>query len=501
MPVIRLLFRASIASCATSTSRRWPDIRLPVGDLMRNTASGKSHARRFGVRYAAMQRGLFIPDPQQGARGFLRTGMVFLCFLAVSGLQAMGQPVQVPEQLTFSEALEIAESNNPSFRAATILIELARADRREAGAPPNPALEFEGEEYPGFRDNPPSFWEGQELIVRLEQELEVGGQRGHRRKVADAAITVARYQVEDARRILYSAVGHAYLELALVQADQSLARDALRNIEQIIQVTEVRYDLGEVAGTDLRRLQIERLHYVEELFQTELAIGDARIALLQMLGVADPGQTVAAIDSLGTPPLVDQSGRLIASTQGVAVDLDSLHAIALAKRPDFLGVRHERARAAAAVKLQRARTIPNLTVGWGYRRSAGDHAMDFAVGVPLPLFGLNPGGVQRAQAELHRVESMEAAAQTMVRSDVERANRAVNISAERVRSIEEKYEGDVTELLNLVRASWEIGESSLLTLLDAEREYLATRKVRNAILHALRSSMVDLATAVGIPPN
>ena len=127
--------------------------------------------------------------------------------------------------------------------------------------------------------------------------------------------------------------------------------------------------------------------------------------------------------------------------------------------------------------------------------------MDFAIGVPLPLFGLNPGGVQRAEAELRRVESMEAAAQSIVRSDVERANRAVIISAERVSSIEEKYEGDVTELLGLVRASWEIGESSLLTLLDAEREYLATRKVRNEILHALRSSMVDLATAMGIPPR
>lgn len=493
--------RASIASCATSTSRRWPYTRRPINVIMRNSISDRTHARRIRACYTAMQCGLIIPDPPQCNRGFLRTGTVILCLLAVSGLQVVGQPVQVPEQLTFSEALEIAETNNPTFRAVTSLLELARADRREAGAPPNPFLEVEGEEYAGFANNPPSFWDGQALIVRLEQELEVGGQRGHRRRVADAAITVARYQVADARRTLLATVGHAYLGLALAQADQSLARDALRNIEQIIQVTEVRYNLGEVAGTDLRRLQIERLHFVEELFRTDLAIGDARIALLQVLGAADPGQMVAAIDSLDTPPMVDPTGRLIASTQGVAVELDSLHAIALERRPDFLGVRHERARAAAAVRLQRARTIPNLTVGWGYRRSFGDHAMDFAIGVPLPLFGLNPGGVQRAEAELRRVESMEAAAQSIVRSDVERANRAVIISAERVSSIEEKYEGDVTELLGLVRASWEIGESSLLTLLDAEREYLATRKVRNEILHALRSSMVDLATAVGIPPR
>ena len=448
-----------------------------------------------------MQCDLILPAPPPRTRGFLRSGAVILCLLAVSDLHVTGQPVRIPEQLSFSDALEIAETNNPSFHAATSLLELARADRRRAGAPPNPVLEATGEEYAGFEDDPPPFWDGQALIVQLKQDLELGGQRGHRRRVADAAITVARYQIEDARRTLYSAVSRAYLDLALAQAEQSLAHNALRNIEQIIQLTEARYDAGEVAGTDLRRLQVERLLYEEELFRVDLATGNARIALLQVLGAADPGQTVVAIDSLGTPPLVDSTGRLIASAQGVAADLDSLHVVALAQRPDFLGVRNERAQAAAAVKLQRARTIPNLTVGWGYRRSFGNHAMDFVVGIPLPLFGLNPGGVQRAQAELRRAESIETAAQTIVRSDVERAVRAVNINAERARRIEAQVAGDVTALLSLVRAAWEIGESSLLTLLNAEREYLATRKMQQEILYDLRSSMVDLATAVGILPH
>ena len=50
---------------------------------------------------------------------------------------------------------------------------------------------------------------------------------------------------------------------ALAQADGEVATAALNELERVIGLTEVRFDAGEVAGTELRRLQVERLRFVD----------------------------------------------------------------------------------------------------------------------------------------------------------------------------------------------------------------------------------------------
>ena len=414
---------------------------------------------------------------------------------------ALGQDAKIPARLTLVDALRIAERANPRFRAARNLVEIARADAREAGGRANPEIAVEGEEYSIFGPSLPSFLNGQALIVRMEQEIETAGRRRRRMKAAGAGIAVARSEVANELRQLQLEVAKAYFQLVLAQANRTTAQAALEDIERVIDLTEARFKAGEVAGTELRRLQVERLHFFDQALTTELAVSDARVVLLNLLGAADLQQPLEAIEPLQPPPLRSPDGGLIATAEGVAAEWTALRRDAASIRPDLRAARLARERAEAEMELQHALRTPNVTVGWGYRRDFGEHAMDFEVSIPIPLFGsLNPGGVQRAFAEQRRAKALERAAAATVDSELQQASNAVESSARRIRYIDQEYLRSSRELHDLIQASYQLGETALIDFLDVQREFIVTQQVRNQALYDLRISLIEMAAAVGIPP-
>ena len=444
---------------------------------------------------------LLIHDPIPCSRPVKFTTL-FFCTLFLLHIPASGQDAEIPERLTLADALRIAEAANANFRAARNLVEIAEADAREAASRPNPEIAVEGEEYSIFGPNVPSFLNGQALIVRMEQEIETAGRRGHRMKAADAGIGVAHSEVADELRRLQLEVSKAYFQLALAQANQTTARAALKDIERVINLTEARFKVGEVAGTELRRLQVERLHFFDEVLTTELAMSDARVVLLNLLGAADLRQQLEAIDPLEPPPLRSPDGGLIATGEGVTAEVNSLRREAASIRPDLQAARLARERAEAEMELQHAMRAPNVTFAWGYRRDFGEHAMDFEVSIPIPLFGsLNPAGVQRAFAERRRAQALERAEKLAVDTELQMAANAVDSSAKRVRYIDQEYLRSSRELHDLIQASYHLGETALIDFLDVQREFIVTQQVRNQALYDLRISLIEMAAAVGIRPT
>ena len=153
----------------------------------------------------------------------------------------------------------------------------------------------------------------------------------------------------------------------------------------------------------------------------------------------------------------------------MVADVARLQDVAAAGRPDLHAARRARERAQNEVERQRARRAPNVTAAWGYRRDFGVHAMDFAVSIPVPLFGaLNPGGVPRAEAERRRRAALEEAAGIAVAVELQQAVDAVEVGAARVRSVEEYVRG-AGQARVMVQTSYELGETALIELGDRVR--------------------------------
>lgn len=403
----------------------------------------------------------------------------------------------LPAVLTMQDALQIANSRSPNAAAAVNDVEIAEADRLQASRRLNPAASTTSEGYPLFDAGPqPSFWDGQELTIRMDQEFELGGRRKLRTASAVAGVEVARGLLADARRRLELAVQRTYLQVVLAKAEREVADAALTDIDRVLSITKARLDQGEIAGGELRRLQVERLRFVDDQFAADLALRNAKAALLAVMGFIDLTRSFDVSATLTEPPAV-LSG--VAAGSGTTLNRAALETQALAARPDLLAARGEQQRADTETRLQRALRTPNITFGGGYKRTLTSNGIVFGVTVPVPLFNRNPGGIARAEAEMRRASNRSTATEIAVRLDVQQAVNAIEVNQARVRFIEQDTLTAAREARDAIMAAYQVGEAGLIDYLDAQRAFRETLRTYNRALYERRISDFEVAAAIGKP--
>ncbi len=424
------------------------------------------------------------------------TSVLLLSVLFVTtAAYARGQDLVVPASLTLDEALRLANERNPTLAAARNTVEIAEAQRTDARLRPNPAVSFESESYPLFESPRPAFINNQEMTFRFDQEIELAGRRRLRTQAAEVGISAAEAACLDERRRLQFDVRRAYFAVVLAKADLEVARAALDEIDKVIGLNRARYQQGEISGGELRRIQVERLKFVDDLFAAELALRNARSSLLALFDASDLGiefdvvERLNAVDSSATP------GQAVPA--GPPLDAASLRTQALALRPDLLAAQREVQRADTATRLQRALRTPNITVGGGYRRDFGSSAVVFGVTVPLPLSNRNQGGVARADAERRQAANLATATATGVLLDVQQAINAVDVTRARVAYIEREYLTPSRESRDIVLAAYRLGTADLIDFLDAQRAFRDTLRTYNRALYEQRLGLFQLDAATG----
>jgi cobalt-zinc-cadmium efflux system outer membrane protein len=404
----------------------------------------------------------------------------------------------VPEKLTLADAVRIATERHPSVAAARNGVEIAEANRLGVSRRPNPAFTFESVGR-APTSKPPSL-DDHEYVARIDQEIETAGRRRLRTVASEAAIAVAESRVDDARRLLDLDVRRTYFQVVLAKADLEVANGALGEIDRVIDLNRARATQGEISGAELRRLQVERLRFVDDVFAAELALRNTRAALLTWMNVPDLTATFDVMEPLQpaaavTPVTIATAGPAL---QPSAV---ALRTQALATRPDVIAAAREVARADTETQLQRALRSPNVTVGGGYSHLGGLNTVAFGVTVPLPLFNRNPGGVARADAERRRAENERSFVTLAVSLDVQQAINAVDINRQRVQYIEREYLSNARESRDIVQASYRLGAAGLIDYLDAQRAFRDTARTYNRALYDLRVSQFQLDAAIAAPPS
>ena len=402
----------------------------------------------------------------------------------------------IPEKLTLSDAVRIAIERHPSVAAARNEVEAAQADRLTASRRLNPALTLNSESYPLFQAPRPSFGNGQELVMRMDQEVETAGRRRLRTQAAETGIEAAELRVKDRIRQLELDVRRAYFQVVLANADREVSKGALDEIDRVIELNRARAKQGEISGAELRRLQVERLRFVDDVFAAELALRNARAALLTWLNAPDLAAAFDVVEPL-QPPAEATPVAVTTNVPAPQANVAELRTRALASRPDVLAAARDVARADTETQLQRALRTPNVTIGGGYKRDFGTNAVVFGATVPLPIFNRNPGGVARADAERRRAENERAIAGLNVSLDVQQAVNAVDIDRQRVQYIEREYLTNARESRDIVLASYRLGAADLIDFLDAQRAFRDTSRTYNRALYDLRISQFQLAAAVG----
>lgn len=416
-----------------------------------------------------------------------------LCAIVASGgalpAVASAQDSPIPLRLSLDEAVRLVQARNPQLAAVRAEIDLAESAVVGARQRPNPLFDLSSEGLAPSTVRESGLRGGQELVVRVEQEIETAGRRRLRTTLADKGVEAARESVLDAERRLVLVARRTFLQLLLARAEVDTAQASLAEIDRVIALNRLRLEQGEIAGAEMRRLEVERLRFVDDELSADLSLRNARTALLALMRADRLDMAIEPADTLA--PFADRGG---ASPDPVA-----LRARALSGRPDIEAARRERERSDADLRLQRAVRTPNVTAGIGYRRDFGAGGLVAGLTVPLPLFDRNAGELARARAERGRAEARLLALEGLVALEVQQAVNNLEVSRRRVDYIERQYLQSARESRDIVLAAYRAGAADLVDYLDAQRAFREAQRTYNRALFDLRVNLFELEAVSGGP--
>jgi cobalt-zinc-cadmium efflux system outer membrane protein len=401
--------------------------------------------------------------------------------------QEAGAPARVPARLTLDEAIRIAEARSPAIAAARTMTAIADADVVGAGKRPNPSIIIDLQGWPLSKQDRPPFFDDQQLTVALEQELEPGGRRGLRQQAAQIGVEISKASSRDRLRLLRFDVRRAYLQAVLAKADHDAARVTLDDIDKVLAINRARFEQGELSGIELRRLQVERHRFADDVLAAELSLRNTRSSLLAVLNLRPLGQEFDTADDLAAPSL--DRGR------ETAIPDD-----ALAGRPDLDALRLTEQRAGAEAQLEHALRTPAFALGAGWQRDFGTNALVVNARIPLPLANRNEAGVARADAERRLAASRTEEVTTAAALEIQLAANSVANSRTRVENIDRDYLRNAREARDIVLASYRAGAATLIDYLDAQRALREAQRAHDRALFDYHLSVFALEAASGNPP-
>jgi outer membrane protein, heavy metal efflux system len=292
--------------------------------------------------------------------------------------------------MTLQELEALAAQNNPTLAQADAAVRAAEGRRRQAGLFPNPVVGYEGEELP-FRGGA---GEVSQHGFFVEQTIPLGGKLGKAKRVFERERDQAQILAEAQRLRVVNSVRLLYFEALGAQRTVSIRRDLARLAREAVEITKELYNVGQADRPDQLEIEIEAERAEIDSLRAQNELDGAWRALAAMVGRPDLPQA-----------------RLAGNLEEAAASFEQEQVVRtlLSDSPEIRAARAGVERARAVVARERSRRAPDLFLrgGVGYSnellestgRKLGPVG-NVEVGVTLPVFNRNQGGIAAAEAEL-----------------------------------------------------------------------------------------------------
>ena len=382
-------------------------------------------------------------------------------------------PVEYDESgLTLNYFENLALTNNPTLVQANAKVQAAQGRRVQAGLYPNPEVGYTASE---IGDDGRAGQQG----AFVTQQFVRGQKLGLSQQVASQEIRQAMRELEaqqlrvlnDARREFYSLL---------------VAQESVRVSEELVAIAQK----AVTASGEL--LEAEESGRVD-LVQAKVELESSRIGLTNAtLRYQAAWRRLAAV--AGVPGMVPAAaaGDLHASAASLSWD-EELSRI-LGSSPQLAAARAGVARSQWAVRRARAEPIPNVDVQSSvqYDNATGDAIAGLQVGIPLPIYNRNQGGIREANAGLiaatAEVGRVELALQEQLALVFERYGRAQN----QVEKYSKEILPSAKQSLELVNLGYQNGEFSYLTLLTSQRTFSQANLAYLVALDEMWASAIEI---------
>lgn len=369
---------------------------------------------------------------------------------------------------------------HPRLAAGKLLVDAARGGVDAAGAVPNPTLAGsvgEGRARAGDASRA-------ELGLALTMPLAWLAQRRSRVDAAAAEVELAVAEREALRRAVLVQLRTLFWGLAYEQARVVAHEALLAQTSALVHLVRRRVEMGEVRPVEGIRVEIELEKITSELESARVACAARQAELALWVGLP-VGQALVAVADLETLP------RAMARDTALA-------------RPTHpaLGVARARARLLAAeLGTERMARVPPLSVTGFTLHELDRRAYGIGLTVDLPLGNWNAGRIAEAEARLAAGRRQAEATRLEIAASIVEAQaacRAAVLTATRFRN---NVVPRAASAAATMARTYELGETSLLEVIDARRTLLDARRLA---LSALAQAQIDcsrLRALVGEEPQ
>ncbi|HYE75779.1 MAG TPA: TolC family protein [Blastocatellia bacterium] len=328
-------------------------------------------------------------------------GAVLFAFLFIFTQQTFAQrqsDLTGSPQTTSGPALrlqdleQMALQNNPTLPQAEAAIRAAEGRRRQAGLLPNPVIGYTGEEF-AFR----SFGDKSEHLFFIEQTIPLGGKLSKSRNIFAQEKVQAEFEAAAQKQRVLNAVRMLYYEALGAQQLVEVRSQLAKLARDAAGVTGELFNVGQADRPDMLEIEVEAERAQLDLVMAENARDQVWQQLAALVGnpYLKPTQLVGNLE--GGLPVLNQEAVL---------------AKMLAESPEIKRAQAGIERARASLLRARAEPKPDLFVrgGFGYnrefleteatttRRRTGPEAQ-VEIGIRIPLFNRNQGGIASSNAE------------------------------------------------------------------------------------------------------
>lgn len=357
------------------------------------------------------------------------------------------------EPLPLRRALAAALMHNPGLAGFAWEVRTAEARALQASLWPNPEAEVETE---GIGQSSDSLGlEQTETTIRLSQPILTGGKIAKRTRIAELRQDLAAWDYEAARLDVFTQVVQRYVNVLAAKRRVNVAEQTFGLAEQVLDTVSQQVEAGEVSSIERRRATVELSEARIALQQAQRTRTSARAALAGAIGLkqASFGEVAGELEPVGDVPPLETLARHVEQNPAIV----------------RWGTEFEQRK--AQVELAEAESIPDVTVSAGLQRfnERDDYAGLVSVGLPLPIFDRNRGGILEARFDLAKARSQREAAVVRIRTDLAQAHEDLQAARDELQILESETLPAARSAYRDIRITYRQGERPLLDVLDAQR--------------------------------
>lgn len=393
---------------------------------------------------------------------------------------------KIPAIITLDDAIRHALANSPRLKASRASEAASRGERRQAGTLPNPEVSYSKQNVKAsgtYKIVSPG-----QSVYEVSQLVEVGGKRSARKDIADKGMQIAGLESQATTLDLIRDVTIAYDEAVAADENVRLATEQKALAEDILASVSARVDAAASPLIQKSRAEVERATAAVALDSTKRERAISFKALAMLLG-EDESYFKLDKKAFFTLPKNDEP-----------LDPERLKA-----NPDLAKLNTALEQSKARLNLEKANAVPDPTLSAGLVQipSTNGRALLLGVALPIPVFNVNRGNIEKARSEVIRTEEDNRYAALSLRADLTRAEQQMKSAYVLAKTLSTDILPSAQKAFSLAREGYGLGRFPYIEVLDAQRSLFGARQQHIAALKAYHTAraIVERLTASHLPKS